>query len=120
MQRLLIRLAAETIFLSHALAVCIIMLGWAIPTLYPLHLVLLFGGSVLQVMLGHCFLSRWEFELRKKLNPAISYDSAYITHYMRVLFGNQIRPEFMRIAVPAAFAGLVCVHLGLYLYTIVT
>jgi hypothetical protein len=120
MQRLLIRLAAETVFLSHALAVSIITLGWAIPALYPIHLVLLFGGGVLQMMLGHCFLSRWEFALRRKLDPAISYDSAYITHYMRVLFGDQIRPEFMNVVVPASFAGLICVHLGLYLYTVIT
>ncbi len=120
MQRLLLRSAAELIFFSHALAVCIVAFGWAVPSLYPIHLVILFGGSILQLVLGHCFLSRWEFALRKRLNPDIAYDSAYLTHYAQLIFGNQIRPEFMRIAVPASFASFVCVHLGLYVYTIFT
>lgn len=117
MQRFCIRIAAETIFIAHAVSIAIIAFGWAVPALYPVHLILLFGGGVLQMMLGHCFLSRIEFALRKKLDPTIAYDPAYITHYMQSIFGNQIRPAFMRVAVPASFAGLMCVHLGLHLYT---
>lgn len=117
MRRLFIRVAAETIFVTHAISIVIIVCGWAVPVLYPFHLVLLFGGGLLQMMLGHCFLSRLEFALRKKLDPNIAYDSAYITHYMQSIFGDQIRPAFMRVAVPAAFIGLMCVHLGLHLYT---
>ena len=117
MQRFCIRIAAEIVFITHAISVAIIAFGWAVPMLYPAHLVLLFGGGLLQMMLGHCFLSRLEFALRKKLDPNIAYDSAYITHYMQSIFGDQIRPAFMRVTVPAAFIGLMCVHLGLHLYT---
>lgn len=119
MTRLLYRIAAEVIFSLHATAVLIIAFGWMFPTLYILHIVLLFGALTLQIVLRHCFLSRWEFWFRKKIDPSITYDSAYITHYMRMLFGNQIRPQFMRIAVPTALTALACIHVTLYWYTTV-
>lgn len=111
------RIAAELVFLFHAGSILIIGLGWAIPALLPVHIALLFGGLFLQLILGHCFLSRWEFWLRKKVDPSIAYDAAYITHYMRVLFGNQIRPQFMRVAVPSALVALASIHAVFYWYT---
>ena len=116
-QYVLYRVAAESIFLVHICSVLIIGFGWAVPALVPLHLTLLFGGLSLQILLQHCFLSRWEFYFRKKIDPTISYDSAYINHYLRLFFGDQIRPQFMRVAVPSTFAALALIQLtSLYIH----
>lgn len=110
MERIVYRIIAESIFVLHALSILIIAFGWAIPTLFSLHIVLLFGGLFLQIVLGNCFLSRWEFWFRKKVDPSISYDSAYINHYLRLIFGDSLRPQFMRVAVPTTFALLALIQ----------
>ena len=38
-------------------------------------------------MLGYCFLTKWEFNLRRKINPIGVFDSSCMFHYGRALFG---------------------------------
>ena len=51
----------------------------------------------LQLLLGHCFASEWEFALRKSIDPTVAYDYSFSTYYMYKVTHRWISERFIAI-----------------------
>ena len=101
-ERILYLILADLIFVIHLGLVLIVSLGWLIPSLYYVFLILLALTFLAEIFLGYCPLTPLEFNLRRKLDPTAVYDSSCIAHYTRVPFGKKPRvavaeaPNFLK------------------------
>ena len=93
--RLIHRLIADAIFLLHVAVVFVITLGWLWPGLWPLYMCLLIVTLISDFILGYCILSKWEFDLRKRLNPHIEYEYAFASYYTYKLTNKRIGNELL-------------------------
>ena len=74
---------ANFIFLIHAAFALLVLVGWAIPGLFYIYLPVLITSLVSELLLGYCVLTKWEFGIRKKLNPTVHYEHSCLIHYGR-------------------------------------
>lgn len=86
-QKLLYITTANTIFIFHFALVLIVCLGWIFPSLFYIFITLLFATALSEIFLGYCILTKWEFDIRRKMQPTKQYDTSCIFHYSRVLIG---------------------------------
>ena len=65
---------------------------------WSFYMSILVSTLVSEALLGYCFLSRWEFALRKKLNPRTDYDYAFSSYYTNKLTHQRlnISTEFIK------------------------
>lgn len=75
------KLFANLLLLLHVLVVIIVLVGWYYPSLQMIHLIIAFLVLIAEVFLGYCPLTRWEFLLRKKVEPNLNYDSSFLSYY---------------------------------------
>lgn len=83
---------ANFVFIIHLVLVCLVTFGWLIPGFFYFHLILLLATLFSEIFLGYCPLTRWEFGIRKKLDPTLSFDKSCIVHYIRKWQGLGPRP----------------------------
>ena len=85
--------AAHSIFVVHTIFVIVISVGWAIPGIFYVYLPMLITSLISEIILGYCVLTKWEFDIRKKLYPALNFGSSFIGHYARKIFriGNSVK-----------------------------
>ena len=91
-KKLLYTTTANIIFLFHTALVLIVCLGWLFPSFFYIFIVFLVATALSEIFLGYCFLTKWEFYLRRKMYPEKVFDSSCIFHYGRVVFGLPPRP----------------------------
>ena len=91
-------LATIGIFLFHCIIVAIILFGWAVPQIWFFYTALLAITLVSDILLGYCFLSRWEFALRKALKPRIKYDYTFSSYYTYKVTHKRLSTHFIRNA----------------------
>jgi hypothetical protein len=91
------RIVAELILGLHIFAVFLILFGWALPDMWWLYMSALVGTLVSDAIFGYCILSKWEFDLRKKYNPATDYDFSWTSYYTYKLTNVHISNRFYRI-----------------------
>ena len=83
--------AAEGIFLLHlCLVLLVVFFGWYIPALWPWYVAALVATLVSDLLFGYCILSKWEFDLRRKVNPDTDYDFAWATYYTYKITNKRI------------------------------
>jgi hypothetical protein len=85
--------AAEIVFAIHFILVAIVALGWLIPGFFYAHLTLLVLTISSEILLGYCILTRIEFGIRRKLDPALVFDKSCMVHYIRKWRGLAPRPS---------------------------
>ncbi len=85
-QKLLYTTLANIIFLFHLSLVLVICLGWLFPSLFYIFILFLIATALSEITLGYCFLTKWEFDLRRKIYPTKIFDSSCIFHYIRAVF----------------------------------
>lgn len=95
MNKKLLLVAANGIFLVHCLVVFTIFFGWLFPKIWLLYMIVLVSTLVLDIILGYCILSKWEFDLRKKINPKLDYSYNFTSYYTRDLFKQQLSEKFI-------------------------
>ena len=78
---ILYRVGADIFWLIHFVVVCIALFGWLVPQIWLLYIAVLIGTLASTLTFGYCILSKWEFDLRKKSNPTLSYEYAYASYY---------------------------------------
>jgi Protein of Unknown function (DUF2784) len=78
---------ANLVFLVHLGLVFLVVLGWLIPSLFYFFLGAIIATIVSEILLRYCFLSKLEFWIRKKIDPAKLYDKSCIVHYARAWIG---------------------------------
>jgi hypothetical protein len=82
MKKTIVKILANGILFVHALVVFIILFGWRFDKFSWVYISILSITFFTQLFLGYCFLTRWEFNLRKKLDPTLDYDSSFLSWYM--------------------------------------
>ncbi len=92
----LYQLGANLIWAMHFLILCVALFGHLIPSIYPIYLGTLIGVSLSTIFFGYCILSKWEYILRKKINPEINYDFPYVSYYTRRLTQGYLSTNFLR------------------------
>lgn len=80
-QNLKFKLLADLILLIHLLLVFVILFGWHYPQIKYLYLVSLTVTLLSELFFGYCILTKWEFKIRKRIEPALNYDYSFISYY---------------------------------------
>jgi len=83
--RSIYKITADMIFVIHFFVLALAVLGWLAPSLWHFYMGVLILALLSDIILGYCFLSKWEFNLRKKFNPKKKYNRAWSTFYTRAL-----------------------------------
>jgi len=86
---------ANTIFLVHSVVFAGVFFGWLMPSFWKWYLALLVVVLISDIYLGYCFLSKWEFALRKFANPKLRYDYSFTFYYTRKLTGSALPKTFI-------------------------
>ena len=87
------KVAADAIFLVHAMIFVTVLFGWAVPDIRFLYMLLLVAVLLSDLFLGYCILSKWEFNLRKKFNPSINYNYSWTSYYTFRLYEKTQLPD---------------------------
>jgi len=112
--RTLEHIAAVSVFLVHCAIVVLILFGWFVPELRSIVYILAAIVLVQDLLLNYCILSRWEFSLRRMLNPRLRYDYTFTSYYTYKLTHQRIRTQFLR------YAGIVYLSFFLLITTFFT
>lgn len=92
-QKTIYHAIADIVFITHLLLVVLVAIGWIFPTLFYFSLTTMFLTVLSELIFGYCVLSKWEFGIRRKLNPTKEYDTSCIMHYGRALFDLKPRVQ---------------------------
>lgn len=92
------RFAADLLFMFHFAVVLILLFGWLFPSLWYLYMLILLATLLSELLLGFCFLSKWEFLLRKKMNPDLDYKYSFSSYYTYKLTQQRLSEKFVQIA----------------------
>src|SRR3989344_8629820 len=88
-------IGANLLFIFHFLVVVIISFGWLISSIWYVYMATLIITFFSEVILGYCFLSKWEFSLRKKINPEVNYDYSFTSFYTYKLTQHRLSTTFI-------------------------
>lgn len=87
---------ANSILSIHLVIVAIMLFGWMFTSVSYLYLLTLVTTLLFELALGYCPLTKWEFNLRKKLEPNLSYDYSFLSYYGYRLFQHRVSYKFIR------------------------
>jgi|SRR3989344_6123738 len=96
--KILYIVTANIIFLAHLILVLLVLFGFLFDSIYILYLAALILTLLTGIFLKYCPLTKLEFYFRKKLNPSLNYNSAFIAYYGRKFFEKKISNKFIRYA----------------------
>lgn len=104
--RIAYTLGADAIFALHVFVVAFVLVGWLFSATWLVYtyLALLVATLVLDTIFGYCILSKWEFQLRKKVHPRLTYDFAWATFYTYKITNHRISDRFYKRAALIALA----------------
>jgi hypothetical protein len=80
-KRFLYIILADALFVVHFLLLLIVLFGWSIDGLWSVYMTLLVLTLLSDIVFGYCLLSKWEFHLRKKIDPSTDYNFTWSTFY---------------------------------------
>lgn len=87
----LYRIVADGIFCLHCAVVVVITFGWLFENLWILYVATLVITLTSELSLGYCFLSKWEFDLRKRIHSDIDYDYSFSSYYTNKLTHHKFK-----------------------------
>lgn len=96
--KFLYRFLADSIWVLHFFIVAIALFGWVVPDIWYLYMLVLVSILVSNILWNYCFLSKWEFGLRKLINPKLEYDYTYTSYYTYNLTRGYLSQSFLRWA----------------------
>jgi hypothetical protein len=111
-------LIANSIFFFHFILVGIVAIGWLFPQLFYVYVTVLVLILSSWMLFGHCLFTKWEFDLRRKYNPKLSYDDAtcddeYIMYYIQKFFRINVSGTLIhRLALATVLVLLVVAIIG--------
>jgi hypothetical protein len=88
--------SAIGIFILHCIAFAIILFGWLWPSIWPLYIAIITYTLFQNWILGYCVLSRWEFSLRRMINPKLRYDFNFTTYYTYKLTHRRLSTQLIQ------------------------
>jgi len=75
------KIFANLILAVHLILVLIILFGWHFPKIKYVYLATLIVTLLSELLFGYCLLTKWEFDFRKKSEPTLDYDYAFLSYY---------------------------------------
>ena len=108
---LLKRAFADFIFFLHCIVSLIVFFGWLYPKFWPVYMAVLTVAFVSDLLLGYCFLSKWEFALRKRIDPRIRYDYSFSSFYTYKAVGKRFSSRFIDSIVFTFLGGSLAINL---------
>lgn len=105
------RLLTDLIFIIHILVVLIVLFGWAFPVLKLIYLLVLIVSLMATLFLNACPLSKWEFDLRKKLDPSLNYDYTFLTYYFYKLGLRKIPSKVIKYSPLVFLSGSITIFI---------
>jgi hypothetical protein len=100
MRKVLLRLVADSICLLHLVIFLVAVFGWLVPSMWQVYLATIIVTVISDLIFGYCIISKWEFEIRKLIDPAIDYDYTWTTYYIRRITGRILNNNlFEKVAV---------------------
>jgi hypothetical protein len=76
------RILADGIFLVHAALFPIVLFGWLLPSMWYIYMGIMAVTLFSALTFGYCLLSKWEFDVRRHIDPTIDYDYAWTAYYV--------------------------------------
>ena len=110
LMKFLYKISADVIFLVHFVLVFIVLFGWSTPAISNIYVGILIITLLSDLIFGYCILSRWEFYLRKKLNPELNYSYSWTTYYTHQFTQKHISENFFKWAAIIFLAGSLAIH----------
>ena len=89
---------AVGLFILHCAIGVVIFLGWLWPEIWPLYVSILVIVLFQNLILGYCILSRWEFSLRRLLDPKLRYEYNFTSYYTYKLTHKRLSTRFVQIS----------------------
>ena len=71
----------------------IILTSWYYPSIKTIHLAIASLTLLFIFALGYCPLTKWEFLLRKKVEPDLDYDSSFLSYYAYKILGINLESK---------------------------
>ncbi len=94
------KISADIIFLLHIVIFLIALFGWIFPRIWYLYVTTLALVLLSDLIFGYCLASKWEFDLRKKVNPEVKYAYAWSSYYTYKFTDHKLSPVlFERVAI---------------------
>lgn len=98
--RLFYRITAEIVFIIHIGILFMVLFGWIWPNMWKTYMLTILVVMISDVVFGLCLMSKWEFDLRKKVNPHLNYNYSWITYYMHKIISYRLSDVFYsRVAI---------------------
>ncbi len=94
--KILYPFVANIVFLFHIILVFIILFGFLFGSIYLFYLSLLIIVFLFELVLGHCPLTKPEFYFRRKIDPALDYDSSFLSYYGHKFVEGKISYNLIR------------------------
>jgi hypothetical protein len=104
------RVGADLIFLFHFGLVLVAVFGFLFPRLWYVYMSALAVTFVSDLIFGYCIVSKWEFDLRKKIDPTINYNFTWTTYYTYKITNRSISDTFYRRIAIFALAALILLN----------
>ncbi len=101
---------ANILVFLHTILVIIILFGWAFPSFNLIYISALVLTLLSELILGYCPLTKWEFNLRKKQDPKLNYDYAFLSYYSYKIFGHRIPNNFIK------YSALIFLATSIFIY----
>ena len=111
MRKISLTFLANFIFIFHCAILLVIFFGWIIPALWPVYAAVLAVTLILDIVLGYCILSAWEFQIRKKLNPHLNYHHSFTSFYTHKLTRQRISEKFIENTMVLFILASLCITL---------
>lgn len=89
-------LLANLIFVLHTVVVFVVIFGWHFKSLHWVYLIVLSLTLISEIIFGCCIFTKWEFDLRKKIEPTLNYDYTFVSYYAYKLLHINIPGRYIR------------------------
>ena len=110
--KMLYRILADLIFIIHGILFVLILFGFLYPTWWNWYMLTLVMVLISDLIFGYCILSKWEFQLRKRVNPKVNYDFDWTSYYLHKITDSYISKQFYYRA--AITYLILCIGINLY------
>ena len=89
------RFMAEFIFWFHTACGFVLVFFWESKTLYPYYAIVLLVALINNTFSDFCFLAKWEYYFRRKLDPNLDFQGYFHYNFKR-FFGLKLSPKTIR------------------------
>ncbi len=110
------KLLANIIFVVHFIFVIFILFGWLFPNIWYLYITALFITLLSEIILGYCPLSKFEFQIRKRVNPSLNYNYSFASYYTHRITDKFLSDKFVSTASYFLLGSLIIINIYFHVF----